>query len=124
MPAKHRQREPTMIMRRCTTCDSYYPNPRCPACQPRIEEEDETENEEQTDTMKTHDHEPLHCREYIPEHGIKTAADIQRDINLMRLAHAYRRNQNQPRRDSMLGWSLAIVGILFPIICILVLIFD
>jgi hypothetical protein len=25
-------------MRRCTTCDSYEPNPRCPACQPRIEE--------------------------------------------------------------------------------------
>ena len=26
-------------MTRCVTCDSYYPNPRCPACQPRIEED-------------------------------------------------------------------------------------
>ena len=26
-------------MTRCTLCDSYYPNPRCPACQPRIEED-------------------------------------------------------------------------------------
>jgi hypothetical protein len=25
-------------MRRCTVCDSYYPNPRCPACQAPVED--------------------------------------------------------------------------------------
>jgi hypothetical protein len=31
-------------MRRCTTCDSYEPNPRCPACQPKIEEPEYAQN--------------------------------------------------------------------------------
>ena len=26
-------------MTRCTVCDSYHPHPKCPACQPRIEED-------------------------------------------------------------------------------------
>ena len=42
----------------------------------------------------------------------------------MRLAYASRMNQNQPRRDRMVGWSLLIVGVFFPIIALLVFIFD
>ena len=47
-PGKHLQGHLLTIMTRCATCDSYYPNPRCPCCQPRIEEEEiETEEEEE-----------------------------------------------------------------------------
>lgn len=40
-------------MRRCTVCDSYYPNPRCPACQPEIEDETEEEPETMKQTHRT-----------------------------------------------------------------------
>ena len=74
--------------------------------------------------MKTHDRIDTGVREYIPMRQNKTAAEIQADIDLMRLAYASRMNQNQPRRDRMVGWSLLIVGVFFPIIAVLVFIFD
>lgn len=56
--------------------------------------------------MKTHDRIDTGAREYIPMRQNKTARQIQAEIDLMRLAYAYRMNQNQPRRDRMVGWCL------------------
>ena len=56
--------------------------------------------------MKTHDRIDTGVREYIPTCQNKTARQIQAEIDLMRLAYAYRMNVNQPRRDRMVGWCL------------------
>ena len=56
--------------------------------------------------MKTHDRIDTGAREYIPTSQNKTARQIQAEIDLMRLAYAYRMNVNQPRRDRMVGWCL------------------
>ena len=56
--------------------------------------------------MKTHDRIDTGVREYIPVRQNKTARQIHAEIDLMRLAYAYRMNVNQPRRDRMVGWCL------------------
>lgn len=89
---------------------------------PRLKSPPKTKTNQ--NTMKTHDRIDTGVREYIPMHQNKTAAEIQADIDLMRLAYASRMNQNQPRRDRMVGWSLLIVGVFFPIIAVLVFILE
>ena len=56
--------------------------------------------------MNTHDRIDTGVREYIPARQNKSARQIQRDIDLMRLDYADRMNENQPRRDRMVGWCL------------------
>ena len=56
--------------------------------------------------MNTHERIDSGVREYIPTRQNKTARQIQEEIDLMRLAYADRMNENQPRRDRMVGWSL------------------
>lgn len=47
----------------------------------------------------------------------KSTADIQSDINLMRAIYATRRNENHRRHSEMVGWSLVIVAVGFPVLC-------
>jgi len=49
-------------------------------------------------------------------HGKNTAADIQRDIDLMRQMYAERRSYNNLRHEAMVGWSLVTIGVAIPII--------
>lgn len=72
--------------------------------------------------MKTHNRIDNGAREYIPERQSKSARRIQADIDIMRLAYAARMNANQHRRDSMIGWSLLILGLSLPIVTALLLI--
>lgn len=60
-----------------------------------------------------HTYTPPPLRESSPQ---KSTADIQRDIDLMRVMYAQRRNLNSQRYSEMVGWSLVIVGIGLPII--------
>lgn len=74
--------------------------------------------------MNTHDRTPTNIREYMAERDPKSAAEIQRDINLMRLAYEYRMNSNQRRRDEMIGWSLIAVMVCIFILSITLIIFG
>lgn len=66
--------------------------------------------------MTTHDRIPSHAREYLAERQNKTAAQIQADIELMRLRYAERRSLNHPRHEALVGWSLVAVGVIVPVI--------
>lgn len=84
----------------------------------------ERRNHQPTKPMKTHDRIDNGAREYIPIHQNRTARQIQRDIDLMRLAYADRMNQNQHRRDSLIGWCLLAIGLALPVITALLLLLD
>lgn len=56
--------------------------------------------------MKTHDRIDNGAREYIPERQNKTAAQIQNDLQIIRLAYAQRRNLNQPRQTRLMGYAM------------------
>ena len=73
--------------------------------------------------MKTHDRIDTGVREYIPTRQNKTAAEIQREINLMRLALAVLIG-NQNHRDRMVGWCLIAIGLSLPAITALLLLLD
>ena len=49
-------------------------------------------------------------------YGKNTAADIQRDIDIMRKMYAERRNMNQPRGVTMMGYSILTVIFVAPLI--------
>ena len=49
-------------------------------------------------------------------YGKNTAADIQRDINLMRKMYAERRSYNNLRHEAMVGWSHVTIGVAIPVI--------
>ena len=63
--------------------------------------------------MNTHRYTPPPLRE---SYGKNTAADIQRDIDLMRKMYAERRSYNNLRHEAMVGWSLVTIGVAIPII--------
>jgi hypothetical protein len=60
-----------------------------------------------------HTYTPPPLRESRPH---KSAADIQRDIDLMRVMYAERRSMNRIRQETMIGWSLVAVAVGLPII--------
>lgn len=57
------------------------------------------------------------AREYIPERRIKSASQIQAEIELLRADYATRRSLNQPRRDRMMGAALLTLLVLVPALC-------
>jgi hypothetical protein len=63
--------------------------------------------------MTLHRYTPRPLRECIAE---KTAADLQRDIDLMRAMYAERRTLNTPRNTEMIGWSLVAIGVGLPVL--------
>ena len=70
--------------------------------------------------MNTTDRQPPQVRETCPELQNKTARDIQRDIDLMRLAYKYRIDDES--RGLMVGWCLLALALAVPAIAILALI--
>lgn len=52
----------------------------------------------------------------------KTAAAIQAEIDFMRRMYAARMNENQPRRDRMIGYCLLAVALGVPVIAALIII--
>jgi hypothetical protein len=65
--------------------------------------------------MTTTKYTPRPFREYSPPNH-RPAAEIQREIDLMRSMYATRRSLNQPRRDAMVGWCLVGLALAVPAI--------
>lgn len=61
-------------------------------------------------------HSPPRFSEYSPERRNKSTAEIQADIQLMRLAYAERRSLNHHRHEAMIGYGLLAVALGVPVI--------
>ena len=59
--------------------------------------------------MNTTDRQPPHVRETLPERQNKTARDIQRDIDWMRMAYRDRLDE-QEKSIAVIGWSLMAIA--------------
>jgi hypothetical protein len=59
--------------------------------------------------MNTTDRQPPHVRETLPERQNKTARDIQRDIDWMRMAYRDRLDE-QDKSIAVIGWSLMAIA--------------
>ena len=59
--------------------------------------------------MTTTDRQPPHVRETLPERQNKTARDIQRDIDWMRMAYRDRLDE-QDKSIAVIGWSLMAIA--------------
>jgi hypothetical protein len=64
--------------------------------------------------MNTTDRQPPHVRETLPERQNKTARDIQRDIDWMRMAYRDRLDE-QDKSIAVIGWSLMAIAALIAI---------
>jgi predicted sugar kinase len=57
------------------------------------------------------DRQPTQCREYDPVKSYKSAADVQREIDLIRW-HSIQRIEAENRVDRWIGLGILIVGLL------------
>jgi hypothetical protein len=64
--------------------------------------------------MNTTDRQPQQVRETLPERQNKTARDIQRDIDWMRMAYRDRLDE-QDKSIAVIGWSLMAIAALIAI---------
>ena len=71
--------------------------------------------------MNTTDRQPTIIRETLPERQNKTARDIQRELDLMRLAFRDRMEE-QDKSICVIGWSLMAIAALIAIAAISILI--
>ncbi|MFZ9960625.1 MAG: hypothetical protein ACO3GP_09550 [Candidatus Limnocylindrus sp.] len=71
--------------------------------------------------MNTTDRQPTIIRETVPERQNKTARDIQRELDLMRLAFRDRMEE-QDKSICVIGWSLMAIAALIAIAAISILI--
>ena len=71
--------------------------------------------------MNTTDRQPPHVRETLPERQNKTARDIQRDIDWMRMAYRDRLDE-QEKSIAVIGWSLMAIAALIVLVATSILI--
>ncbi|MFZ9960336.1 MAG: hypothetical protein ACO3GP_08080 [Candidatus Limnocylindrus sp.] len=71
--------------------------------------------------MNTTDRQPTQVRETVPERQNKTARDIQRDIDWMRMAYQARLEE-QDKSIAVIGWSLMAIAALIAITALSILI--
>ena len=71
--------------------------------------------------MNTTDRQPTQVRETVPERQNKTARDIQRDIDWMRMAYQTRLEE-QDKSIAVIGWSLMAIAALIAITALSILI--
>jgi hypothetical protein len=71
--------------------------------------------------MSTTNRQPQQCRETVPERQNKSARDMQREIDLMRLAYRDR-IEEQDKSIAVIGWSLMALAVLIVIVATSILI--
>jgi len=54
---------------------------------------------------------PTNIETMNPKH--KTTAQMQAELDLMRVMYARRQSLNQPRRDRMIGWVMVLLATIF-----------